>query len=142
MRPHRRPPTRPHRPWDSPGKNTGVGCHFLIQCMQVKVKSPSRNQLLATPWTAGYQDPPSMRFSRQEYWSGLPLPSPNVSVSHPVMSDSCNSMDCSPPGFSVHGIPQARILDWVSISFSRGLPDPGIKPTSPALQADSLLSGP
>ena len=44
---------------------------------KVKVKSLSRAQLLATPWTAAYQAPPSMGFSRQEYWSGLPLPSPN-----------------------------------------------------------------
>ena len=36
MRPHRRQPTRLHHPWDSPGKNTGVGCHFLLQCMKVK----------------------------------------------------------------------------------------------------------
>ena len=63
----------PH-PWDSPGKNTGVGCHFLLQCM--KVKSLSRVQLLATPWTAAYQAPPYMGFSGQEYWSGVPLPSP------------------------------------------------------------------
>ena len=49
-------------------------------------------------------------------------------------------MDCSQPGSSVHGILQVRILDWVSILFSRGLPDPGIKPRSPELQADSLLS--
>ena len=60
-------------PWDSPGKNTGVGCHFLLQC--VKVKSLSCVQLFATPWTSVYQAPPSMGFSRQEYWSGLPLPS-------------------------------------------------------------------
>ena len=39
LRPHRRQPTRPHRPWDSPGKNTGVGCHFLLQCMKVKSES-------------------------------------------------------------------------------------------------------
>ena len=61
-------------PWDSPGKNTGVGCHFFLQC--VKVKSLSRVRLLATPQTAAYQAPPSMGFSRREYWSGLPLPSP------------------------------------------------------------------
>ena len=73
VQPHRRQPTRLPRPWDSPGKNTGVGCHFLHQCM--KVNSLSRVRLLATPWTADYQAPPSMRFSRQEYWSGLPLPS-------------------------------------------------------------------
>ena len=76
VRPHRWQPTRLLCPWDSPGKNTGVGCHFLLQCMKVKMKSLSRAQLLATPWTAAYQAPPSMGFSRQEYWSGLPLPSP------------------------------------------------------------------
>ena len=65
-------------PWDSPGKNTGVGCHFLLQCMKVKmkVKLLSCVLLLATPWTAAYQAPPSMGFSRQEDWSGVPLPSP------------------------------------------------------------------
>ena len=76
VRPHRRQPTRLCRPQDSPGKNTGVGCHFLLQIMKVKVKSLSRVQLFATPWTAAYQAPLSMGFSRQEYWSGLPLPSP------------------------------------------------------------------
>ena len=80
VRPQRWQPTRLLRPWDSPGKNTEVGCHFLLQCMKVKrkvkVKSLSRVQLLATPWAAAYQAPPSMGFSRQEYWSGVPLPSP------------------------------------------------------------------
>ena len=52
----------------------------------------------------------------------------------------CDPMDGSLPGSSVHGILQARILEWVAISFSRDLSDPGIKPRSPALQADSLLS--
>ena len=82
LRPHRRQPTRLPRPWDSPGKNTGVGCHFLLQCMQekVRVKSLSRVWLLATPWTAAYQAPPSMGFSRQEYWSRWPLPSPWVGI--------------------------------------------------------------
>ena len=75
VRPHRQQPTRLPRPWDSPGKNTGVGCHFLLQCMKVKVKLLSRARLLATPWTAAYQAPPSMEFSRQKYWSGVPLPS-------------------------------------------------------------------
>src|SRR5574337_438858 len=76
VRPHRRQPTRLLCAWDSPGKNTGVGCHFLLQCMKVKVKLLSRARLLATPWTAAYQASPSMRFSKQEYWSGVPLPSP------------------------------------------------------------------
>ena len=47
-------------------------------------------------------------------------------------------MDCSPPGSYIHGIFQARILECIAISFSRDLPDPGIKPRSPILQADSL----
>ena len=68
------------RPWDSPGKNTGVGCHFLLQCR--KVKSLSHVQLLGTPWTAAYQTPPFMGFSRQEYWGGVPLPSPNNCYTH------------------------------------------------------------
>ena len=68
--------------------------------VKVKVKSLSRVQLFATPWTVAYQDPPSMGFSRQECWSGLPFPSPG------------------------------------------DLPDPGIKPESPALQTDALLSEP
>ena len=71
---HRRQPTRLPRPWDSPGKNTGMGCHFLLQCMKSKMKSLSCVRLLATPWTAAHQSPPSMGFSRQEYWSGVPLP--------------------------------------------------------------------
>ena len=54
----------------------------------------------------------------------------------------CNPMDCSPLDSSVHGIFQARILEWVAIPFSRDLADPGIKPRSPSLQVDSLLSEP
>ena len=70
---HRWQPTRFPHPRDSPGKNDGVGRHFLLQ--SVKVKSFNCVWLFATPWTAAYQVPPSMGFSRQEYWSGLPLPS-------------------------------------------------------------------
>ena len=55
---------------------TRVGCHFLLQCMKVK----SDVWLFATPWTAAYQAALSMGFSRQEYWSGLPLPSPDFGV--------------------------------------------------------------
>ena len=54
----------------------------------------------------------------------------------------CDPVDCSLPGSSVHGILQARILEWVAISFSRDLHDPGIEPRSPALKADPLLSEP
>ena len=80
VRPHRRQPTRLPCPWYSPGKNTGVGCHFLLQCMKVKRES-------------------------------------EVAQSCPTLSDP---MDCSLPGCSVHGISQARVLEWGAIAFSRG----------------------
>ena len=122
---------------------------------KVKVKSLSRVQLLGTPWTAAYQAPPSMRFPRQEYWSGVPLPSPwytleNDKNSVPLLSlrcwclvtksclTLCDPMDCSPPGSSVHGISQARTLTGVGCHFllqgiflTQG-------PVSPALEAASL----
>ena len=79
VRPHRRQLTRLPRPWDSPGKNTGVGCHFLLQCM--KGKSESEVAQLC----------PTLR----------------------------NPTDCSPPGSSVHGIFQARVLEWSAMAFSR-----------------------
>ena len=69
---------RAPRPWDSPGKNTGVGCHFLLQCMKVKSES-------------------------------------EVAQSCPTLSDP---MDCSLPGSSIHGIFQARVLEWGAIAFS------------------------
>ena len=78
MRPHRRQATRLPRPWDSPGKNTGVGHHFLLQCWKVESES-------------------------------------EVAQSCPTIS---NPVDCSLPGSSVHGIFQARVLEWGSITFS------------------------
>ena len=78
MRPHRRQLSRLPHPWDSPGKNTGVGCHFLLQGMKVKCESEVAQSC------------------------------PNLS--HP--------MDCSPPGSSVHGIFQARVLEWGASTFS------------------------
>ena len=80
MRPQRRQPTRLPRPWESPGKNTGgVAISFSNAWKwKNKVKSLSHVQLLVTPWTAAHQAPPSMGFSRQEYWSGVPSPSPSV----------------------------------------------------------------
>ena len=82
VRPQRWQPTRLPHPWYSQGKNTGVGCHFLLQCMKlkVKVKLLSRVRIFATPWTAAYQAPLSIGFSRQEYWSGVPLPSPMTNL--------------------------------------------------------------
>ena len=81
VRPHRQQPTRLCGPWDSPGKNTGVGCHCLLRC--VKVKSESE-----------------------------------VAQSRPTRSDP---MDCSLPGSSIHGILQARVLEWGAIAFSAKL---------------------
>ena len=80
LQPHRRQPTRLSRPWDSPGKNSGVGCHFLLQCMKVKSESAVAQSCLTL------HDP----------------------------------MDCSLPGSSVHGIFQARVLEWSAIAFSEG----------------------
>ena len=78
VQPHRRQPTRLPCPWDSPGKNTGVGCHFLLQCMKVKRES-------------------------------------EVAQSCPTL---CDPMDCRLPDSSVHGIFQARVLEWGAIAFS------------------------
>ena len=83
----------------------------------------SRVRLCATPQTAAHQVPPSLGFSRQEHWSGLPFPSPmhesekwsEVAQSCPTLSDP---MDCSLPGSSIHGIFQARVLEWGAIAFS------------------------
>ena len=79
---HRWQPTRLPHPWDSPGKNTGVGCHFLLQCMKVKSQSEVTQSCptLRDPMDCS---PPGSSvhgiFSRQEYWSGVPLPSPTHS---------------------------------------------------------------
>ena len=78
VRPQRQQPTRLPHPWDSPGKNTEwVAISFSNAWKwKVKVKSLSHVRLSATPWTAAHQAPPSMGFSRQKYWTGMPLPSP------------------------------------------------------------------
>ena len=78
VRPHRWQPTRLPHPWDSPGKNTGLGCHFLLQCRKVKSES-------------------------------------EIAQSCPTLR---GPMDCSLPGSSVHGIFQARVLEWGAIAFS------------------------
>ena len=77
VQPHRRQPTRLPCPWDSPGKNTGVGCHFLLQCMKVKSESEVAQSCPTLSDPMDYSLPGSSvhEFSRQEYWSGLPLPS-------------------------------------------------------------------
>ena len=75
VRPHRRQPTRLPRPWGSPGKNTGLGGHFLLQCMKVKSESEVAQSCPTLSDLMDYSPPgpPSMGFSRQEYWSGVPL---------------------------------------------------------------------
>ena len=72
LQPHRWQPTRLPCPWDSPGKNTGVGCHFLLQCMKVKSEREVAQSCptLSDP-IAAHQAPPSMGFSRQEYYNHL-----------------------------------------------------------------------
>ena len=81
----------------------------------------SRVQLCATPQLEAHQAPPSLGFSRQEHWSGLPFPSPmhesesEVAQLCPTLSDP---MVCSLTGSSVHGIFQARVLEWRAIAFS------------------------
>ena len=81
----------------------------------------SRVRLCVTPGTAAYQAPPSLGFSRQEHWSGLPFPSP-MHESESEVAQSClalhDPMDYSPPGSSVHGIFQARVLEWGAIAIN------------------------
>ena len=82
VRPHRQQPTRLPHPWDSPGKNTGVGCHFLLQCMKVKSESGVAQSCLTlhNPMDCSLQASLPMGFSRQEYWSGVPSPSPRQTL--------------------------------------------------------------
>ena len=79
VQPHRWQPTRLPHPWDSPGKNTGVGCYFLLQCIKVKSEREVSQSCLTLSDPMDYSLPgSSMGFSRQEYCSGVPLPSPNI----------------------------------------------------------------
>ena len=88
VRPHRREPNRLPCPWDSPGKNTGVGCHFLLQCRKVKNESEVAQSCptLSDPMDCSLAGSSIHGFSRQDYWSGVPLPS-----AYPVLS-SANSI--------------------------------------------------
>ena len=90
-------------------------------------------RLFVTLWTIAGQAPLSMEFSRQEYWSGLPFPSPGdlsdpgiepVSFTSPALAGSFFTTSTTWAGSSVHGILQARILEWVVISFARGPSQP------------------
>ena len=118
VQPHRQQPTRLRRPWDSPGKNTGVGCHFLLQCMKVVSNSvrPQRGQptRLPRPWDSpGKNTGVGCHFLLQ----CMKVKSESeVTQSCPTL---CDPMDCSLPGSSVHGIFQARVLEWGAIAFSK-----------------------
>ena len=92
------------------------------------MKSLSRVRLLATPWTAVHQAPPSMGFSRQEYWSGVgkglsKAYKYQVAAAKSLQScpTLCDPIEGSPPGSPVPGILQARTPEWVAISFSNAL---------------------
>ena len=84
VQPHRWQPARLPHPWDSLGKNTGVGCHFLLQCMKLKGESEVVQSCptFSDPMDCSLPGSSVHGFSRQEYWCGVPLPSP---VSHPKM---------------------------------------------------------
>ena len=88
VRPHRRQPTRLPSPRDSPGKNTGVGCHFLLQCMKVKSESEVAQSCptLSDPMDCSLPGSSVHGFSRQEYWSGVPLRSPRLRLNHGSIS--------------------------------------------------------
>ena len=89
---------------------------LLLSCV-------SRARLCVTPQTAAHQAPPSLGVSRQEYWSGAPFPPPGrkYEVSEVKLLSRvrlCDPMDCSPPGSSIHGVFQGRVLEWGATSFS------------------------
>ena len=122
VRPHGRQPTRLPGPWDSPGKNTGVGCHFLLQCMTVKGQSEVARSCLTLSDPTDCSLPGSSAHgifqARVLEWGAIAFSSVHTQ-SCPIL---CDPMDCSPPHFSVHGIFQARNIsrqDWVVISSSR-----------------------
>ena len=90
--------------------------HLLSLILLRLLSRFSRVQLYATPETAAHQAPPSLGFSRQEHWSGLPFPPPMRESEK--WKWSLSVVDCSLPGSSVHGIFQARVLEWGAIAFS------------------------
>ena len=99
------------------------GCvPYTILCsnMLLLLSRISRVRLCATPQMAAHQAPPSLGFSRQEHWSGLPFPSPmHESEVAQLCLTLSDPMDCSPPVSSVHGILQARVPEWVASVFSQ-----------------------
>ena len=135
VRPHRRQPIRLPRPWDSPGKSTGVGCHFLLQCMKVKSESEVAQ---SCPTLSNPMDCSLIRLFHP--WD-FPGKSTGMGC-HCLLQVAQLCLILGPPGSSVHGVLQARILKWVAMPSSRDLANPGIEPSSPTLPADSLPSEP
>ena len=134
VRPHRQQHTKLPRPWDSPGKNTGVGCHFLLQCMKVKSESevaqscPTlRDPMDCSPpgssihgiFQARVLEWGAIAFSTHVYPVPTKFSVPCIMKVKVLVTQLCptlcDPMDCSPPGSSVHGILQARILEWTAI---------------------------
>ena len=115
---HRWQPTRLPHPGESQGKNTGVGCYFLLQCMKVKSESEVTQSYLTLSDPMDCSPPGSSVhgiFQARVLEWGAAL----------VMSNSLQPyIDCSPPGSSLHGILQARILEWVAMASSRGSSQP------------------
>ena len=126
VQPHRRQPTRLSRPWDSPGKNTGVGCYFLLQCMKVKSESEVAQSCPTL------SDPMDCSLPGSSIHWDFPGKSAGVGChcllqcmkvkSESEVTQSCptpsDPMDCSPPGSSVHRVFQGRVLEWGAIAFS------------------------
>ena len=125
VRPHRWQPTR--SPWDSPGKNTGVGCHFLLQWMKVKIESEVAQTCLTLCDPMDCSPPGSSTHgifqARVLEWGAIAFQFSSVHFSSvaQLCPTLCDSMDCSPPGSSVHGIFQARVLEWGAIASQQQL---------------------
>ena len=130
LQPRELQPMRLLCPWDFLGKNFGVGCNFLFQGV---IPTQGSNPCFLY-WQADFLPP-----SHLGAHTVLMKVKVSITQSCPTL---CNPMDCSPPGSSLHGIPQTRILEWVAIHFSRGSSGPGIEPGSSTLQVDSLPSEP
>ena len=145
VRPHRWQPTRLPRPWDSPGKNTGVGCYFLLQCMKVKRESEVAQSCPTLCDPIDYSLPgcsvhgifqARVLAALKCVWEPVIPPPPAAAAASLQTLCSAWTRACQAPLST--GFPQARTLEWVAISSSS---DSGIKPMSPeapALQADSL----
>ena len=119
VQPHRRQPTRLPSPWDSPGKNTGVGCHFLLQCMKVKSESEVAQSCptLSDPmdWSLPGSSVHGILQARVLEWGAIAFSAWSLQ-SCPTL---CDPMDRSLSGFFVHGILQERILEWIAMPSSR-----------------------